>query len=181
MKLIKASIKDYPIIQNMSCFYVYDMSRYCGDLPGYKSMEDGLFRCLDLKRYFEENNRHPFLIRVKEEIAGFIMVNKIGSTLNVDWNMGEFFVLAKFQGKGIGEKAAIEIFKLFLGIWEVPVIPENSRALQFWRKVIKKFTLEGNIMEVKKVIDYPEPHPMIIFRFESTDQKKISETEMVFT
>lgn len=29
-KLTPASIHDYPTIQNMARFYVYDMSRYCG-------------------------------------------------------------------------------------------------------------------------------------------------------
>ncbi len=165
VSLIKAHEEDHPVIQNMARFYVYDMSRFCGHLPGWECPDDGLFECFDLKDYFTHPN-HAFFIMVGKEKAGFAFINKIGSTLDVDWNVGDFFILAKFQKSGIGQEIAETIFQKYPGIWEVASIPENSRALYFWRKVVSSYT-NGKFSEEEKIVTHPEPHPMIILRFES--------------
>ncbi len=164
--LIEATIADYPTMQNMARFYVYDMSRYCGQLPGWECPKNGLYECVDLKNYITAPDNHAFLIKVGSELLGFALINKIGSTPDVDWHMGEFFVLAKFQGSGVGKKIAIEIFDRFSGIWEVSAIPENQAALSFWSKVIKFYT-QSQFTESSKVVEHPKPHPMRILRFTS--------------
>ena len=67
--------------------------------------------------------------------------------------MGEFFILAKFQGIGIGSRAALEIWQTHPGLWEVSIIPENKPALAFWRKTISTFTA-GFYTEELKAITY---------------------------
>jgi hypothetical protein len=52
-QLVKATIENYPVIQNMARFYVYDMSRYCSHIPTWECPESGLYECIDLKIYFE--------------------------------------------------------------------------------------------------------------------------------
>jgi predicted acetyltransferase len=137
MELVPATRVDYPIIQNMGRFYEYEMSRYCGwPWEGEDSGYPSLCLVANFKKYFEEENRYPFLIKVDNELAGFVLINKVGTTKDIDWNMGEFFILAKFQGKGVGKAAAREAFAKFSGAWEVLVIPENTKALEFWRKAI---------------------------------------------
>jgi hypothetical protein len=64
IQVLLATIKDYPVIQNMARFYVYDRTRYMG----WECPEDGLFECIDFKRYFENHDRKAFLIRVDHEI-----------------------------------------------------------------------------------------------------------------
>lgn len=164
--LVNATLADYPVIQNLGRFYVYDMSRFCGFLPDWECPENGLFECIDLKNYFEDQGKHAFFIKVNDEIAGFALINKEGSTKDVDWNMGEFFVIAKFQKSGVGRLIAEEIFKRFPGIWEIGSIPENTRARNFWKKVITHYT-RGQFSEKLKTVQYPKPHPMIILRFVS--------------
>lgn len=68
------------------------------------------------------------MIKVNEELAGFVLVNKKGIQRATDWNVGEFFLLAKFQGQGLGRVVAEELWNLFPGIWEIAVIPENTAA-----------------------------------------------------
>ncbi len=162
--LQKAKLSDYPIIQNMARFYVYDMSRYCGHLPGWECPDDGLFENFDLIIYFKEAHNHAFFIKVGDEIAGFALINKMGSSADVDWSMGEFFVLAKFQASGIGQTIAEEIFNRFPGTWEVASIPENTRALRFWRKAVGQYA-KGIFTEKQKTIQCPEPHQMVVLRF----------------
>lgn len=91
IKLIPASIQDYPIVQNLARFYVYDRSGYMG----WSCSEDGMFDCIDFKHYFESPGEKAFLIRVKDELAGFVLLDKEHLIEPVDWNMGEFFVADK--------------------------------------------------------------------------------------
>lgn len=179
--ITKATVKDYQTIQNLARFYVYELSAYCDEL---KIPENGLFHCEDLKvkaaklqaaqslisfncfqlqRYFEEADRYPFLIRVNGEIAGFALINKIGSA-PIDWSMAEFFILAKFQNRGVGIFVAQKLFKMFPGRWEVQTSPQNTRAYHFWSKVVKEFT-QGNFNFDKKYLSHPWNCDRLIFSF----------------
>ena len=159
--IIPATLVDYPTIQNMARFYVYDRTKYMG----WECPEDGLFECIDFKHYFENPKKKAFLIRVDKEIAGFVLLDKEHLLEAVDWNMGEFFVLAKFQGKGVAYKAAKQIFTDYPGKWSVAVMPENIRALNFWRKVITDVS-EGNYTESFKAAKDFDSYNMNIFVFE---------------
>ncbi len=98
---------------------------------------------------------------------GFILIHKEGTTNDIDWTIGEFFVVAKFQNKGIGHKLALEVFNSFPGLWEVMQIPENKGAIDFWTKVIDKYT-NGQFEKAQKIVAEPKPHPMIIMKFHSS-------------
>ena len=166
IKLILATIDDYPTIQNMARFYVYDMSQYCGDLEGWEIPENGLYECLDFKKYFEADNTYPFLVRKGKELAGFVIVDKKGSGETIDFNMAQFFILRKFIGKNVGRHVAEFCFNKFKGAWEVMVLPENTGAYQFWKNVITGYT-DGNFTEYTKTIPHLENCLKDIFKFES--------------
>lgn len=167
--LKKATLADHPTIQNMARFYVYDMSRYCGHIPDWECPENGLFECVDLKEYFTNPNNHAYVIKVGNELAGFALINKVGSTKDIDWNIGEFFILAKFQGHGMGQKIARELFDRHIGIWEVSAMPENLHAIGFWQKVVSNYSSDKYVEE-KRLVAHPEPHQMVIWRFSSSDR-----------
>jgi len=102
IKLIPGSLNDYPFIQNMGRFYVYDMSEYLGSEDGWQIPEDGLYECIDFKKYWQTNDAFPFLIRYENELAGFVIIDKKGSKVEIDFNVAQFFILRKFKNKGIG-------------------------------------------------------------------------------
>jgi len=164
--LCKATKEDKSTIQNLGRFYVYEMSRYCGFLPTWKTPPNGLFECIDLSSYTEKPGRHAFLIKVDGELAGFVLINKVGSSPDVDWNIGEFFVISKFQGRGVGHRVAEQIFNQFPGVWETTQIPENKAAIDFWEKVVTHYT-HGKFEKSCKTIAEPKPHPMIVLKFTS--------------
>lgn len=166
ISLCEASEKDKETIQNLGRFYVYEMSRYCGFLPTWETPSNGLFECIDLSSYCEKPDRHAFLIKANSELAGFVLINKVGSTPDVDWNIGEFFVVSKFQGKGIGRYAAEQVFNRFPGTWETSQIPENKAALDFWEKVVDGYA-SGQYEKSLKTITEPKPHPMVVLKFAS--------------
>ena len=167
-----ATIADYPTIQNMARFYVYDLSRECGHISADWALpENGLYESFDFKSYFEDPSRKAFVVKVYDELAGFVLLNKEGTSSEVEYNMGEFFIIAKFQGTGIAAQVAQQIWQMHQGVWEVSVIPENKRALSFWRRTINDFC-KGRYTEEIKLVDYDHAQPRrYIFNFDT----KISE------
>jgi predicted acetyltransferase len=61
-----------------------------------------------------------------------LWVNKIGSTSDVDWNVGKFFIVAKFQGTGFGEDIGKQLCEQFPGVWEAAAMPENTASRRKW-------------------------------------------------
>jgi predicted acetyltransferase len=162
ISVISATLTDYPMIQNMARFYVYDLSKECGHISADWALPvDGLYESFDFKNYFEDPSRKAYLVKVYDEIAGFVLLWEAST----HWNMGEFFIIAKFQGQGIGERVARHIWDQHPGIWEVSVIPENKKALSFWRKTIPHF------QENTKIVDYdPDQPKRIIFTFDTKNK-----------
>jgi predicted acetyltransferase len=168
-RLCKASLDSYPIIQNLARFYVYDLSRFCGFIsPDWECPKDGLFKSFDYKSFFEEPTREAFLIKIGNEIAGFILIKREKANY---YKLCEFFVLAKFQGHGVAADAAQKLWHLFPATWELTVIPENIVGLKFWRRTIGNFT-NKNFTEELALINYDSFQPRrYMFVFESFAQK----------
>ncbi|SRR5579883_100415 len=166
IQLFPATVEDYPVIQNMGRFYVYDMSEYLGSDEGWEISENGLYECIDFKKYWEDKDSFPFLVRYKNEIAGFVIVDKKGSSSDIDFNMAQFFIVRKFKNKGIGRYVAQQCFKKFLGIWEVMVIPGNEGAYRFWRSTIKNYT-NNNFTEYTRDIAHFNNSRKNVFKFDS--------------
>ncbi|CDZ79010.1 putative acetyltransferase [Legionella massiliensis] len=158
-KLVAASISDYPAIQSMWLFYIYDLGRQYNFDRNWKYLSNLSFVSDNLMPYFSDKNRKAFLIKIDEEMAGFVFLNKASIFTDNTWNIAEFFVLAKFQGKGIGAEIAKQVWEQFPGPWEVSVIPNNKTALAFWRKIIARFN-DGNYTETIKEIDYDKEHSL---------------------
>lgn len=168
IKITSATLVDYPIIQNMARFYVYDLSRQCGFISqDWAIPADGLYECFDLKNYFENPTCRVYLIRVGEELAGFVLLNSLGSCADTDWKMDEFFILAKFQGKGVGSHVATALFDQHPGMWEVTVIPENRMALSFWRKTIADYMQKQYQCETKHIRPGQAQPYRVVFTFDS--------------
>lgn len=165
INLLKAELKDYPTLQNLARFYVYDMSRYCGFLPGWSCPETGLYVCYDLKKFFTQEHHHPFIIRVNNELAGFVFVNNKATMPDIDWCISEFFVMAKFQKHGVGKEIAKQVWQQFPGRWELCVIPQNERGLMFWRKTIREFT-DNQFSENTKAVSWDKINPRVVFHFD---------------
>lgn len=159
--IIPATITDYPIIQNLARFYVYDRSGFMG----WGCEKDGMFECIDFKHYFTDPRCKAFVVKVEGKLAGFVLLDKEQIIdRQVDWNMGEFFIIAKFQGKGVADYVAREIFKNHPGKWSVAVMPQNLKAVKFWLKVIgDKYTETFN-----KATNEDE-YDMRVFSFDTGD------------
>lgn len=171
IQLTPATLDDYPVVQNLARFYAYDMSEYAGKNPGWEVSENGLYECIDFRKYWDQDaNAFPFLIRYEGELAGFAIINKQGSDPQIDFVMAQFFIMRKFKRQGIGRWAAYQCFDQFPGTWEVMVFPGNEGAYRFWRAAIKKYS-HPPLIEYSRQIAHFRNSPMYnIFKFKS-DQK----------
>lgn len=138
LKIQEASNSDRNLVQEMGRFYVYEIS---GPMKWDYGPEDAgaLFACNDLSSYWGRDC-FPYLILSAGELAGFALVDKKGSRQESEFNVGEFFILRKFQAQGVGRRVAFAIFDRFPGRWEVAQLPENLPAIGFWRTVITHYT-----------------------------------------
>jgi len=138
IQLINASAEHQPVIANMMQFYMYDFSEYTGsDLE-----TNGLFADYPhLDDYWEKDEqRFAYIIQREEKHAGFILVRFIESQEKKYFSIAEFFILRKYQRKGLGRIVANLIFDLYRGPWEVYQMEANKPAQVFWRKVIHDYT-----------------------------------------
>jgi predicted acetyltransferase len=118
--------------------YVYDLSELFALDPG----EDGRYRTPSLDGYFDDPRKHAYLLRVDEHLAGFALVQR-GSRLTGDpevSDLAEFFVARRHRRRGVGARAAAELFDCFPGRWEVRQRAENTAATAFWRRAIGAYT-----------------------------------------
>jgi predicted acetyltransferase len=138
IEVLPASPEQAPILANLFELYAHDFSEFHDvDLGA-----DGRFgyRCLPL--YWSEPDRHPFLVRVDGNLAGFALVKR-GSEVSGNaavWDMAEFFVIRGYRRRGIGTRIAHEVWRRFPGPWEVRVMQSNMSAYHFWARAILKLT-----------------------------------------
>jgi predicted acetyltransferase len=136
VEILPASITDKPALERLMELYCYDFSAFDGaDVDAH-----GRFGYPFLDLYWSEQGRHPFLLRVDGNLAGFVLVNKHTLLPDSEWSIAEFFVMRKYRRHGLGQRAAHFVFDQFRGRWEVAQIASNLEAQLFWRKVIGEYT-----------------------------------------
>lgn len=132
-----ASLSEKTAIQNIDQYYLYEFARF---MPSYYKLgDDGLFHDDDYSRYWNDEDKYPYLIHHNDEKAGFALVEDCGA----ERVLAQFFVLYKFQGRGVARSAAFEVFKRHARQWAVHSFLGNPKSEGFWPKVIGEFS-EGN-------------------------------------
>jgi predicted acetyltransferase len=136
---------------------------------------DGRFAALnDLAPYWVDEWRHPFFITVGETRAGFVLLlerSRLTGAPGV-FDMAEFFVMRRYRGQGVGRAAALRVFDIFRGPWEVRQRKENPAATSFWRKVVAEHT-GGNFEET----DWTSPEwTGVVHRFSTVGLPSVSRT-----
>jgi predicted acetyltransferase len=137
-KLIKASSEYENIIKNLMQFYYYDFSEYLK----YDVEADGLFPPYpNLEDYWTSGtDKFPYIIKNEKNYIGFVLIRRIKTEERNYFSIAEFFILRKYRLQGIGKAAAVEIFNLHRGEWEVYQKESNKPAQLFWNKTIKGYT-----------------------------------------
>jgi predicted acetyltransferase len=137
IELIPAKPDQQPILANLLELYAHDFSEFHEVELG----PDGRFGYKNLSLYWLEPHRHPFLLKLDGNLAGFVLVKR-GSEFSGNeavWDMAEFFILRAHRRSGVGTAAAHQVWKRFPGQWEVRVMKSNHAAHHFWQHAITEF------------------------------------------
>jgi len=136
--LTPAAREERVALDNLFQLYAHDWS----ELRPLDVGDDGRFAGYGLDAYFDQEGRHPLLLRVDGKLAGFALVSawsRLTGAAGV-FDMAEFFVLRRYRRRGVGRVAAHAAFDRFPGRWEVRQRDENVQAAAFWRQVIAAYT-----------------------------------------
>lgn len=138
IKVEPISVEQKSVLMQVMELYNYDFSIFSNkDINEY-----GYYGYSRIDDYWNEEGRFPFFIRVDDKIAGLVLVRSCCeySKLNNPHNIAEFFVMQKYRRRGIGKTAAMQVFDLFRGGWEVAQWAQNVPAQKFWRSVVSDYT-----------------------------------------
>lgn len=141
MSISLVPAEHYQYVENLFQYYLYDMSEYMGWPPD----KDGTYKIdkslTNLAEYWSKPEHYPYLIMVDNEVAGFSLIRRYpGSTDTFD--IGQFFVLRKFKGAGVGRSAFNMTVAMQPGKWVTRVLAGNQGAYTFWEKVISEVAVE---------------------------------------
>ena len=132
----EASADEKPILRQLLELYEYDFSEFEGTDVG----PHGFYGYRYLDHYWTEPDRHPYLIHVDDNLAGFVLVNRHTVSGEERWSVAEFFVMRKYRRRGVGALAATLVFDLHPGAWEVKQVASHPGSTAFWRGVIGRYT-----------------------------------------
>jgi predicted acetyltransferase len=134
VEVLPATLANKTAISRLLELYQYDFAEFTGDDVD----EQGSYGYRYLDQYWTDADRHAFLFRCEENIAGFAFVLS-GSP----HDMVQFFVMRKYRGTGLAVAAARSVFARFPGEWQVREVAANKRAIAFWRNAIPVPFTEG--------------------------------------
>lgn len=100
--------------------------------------EDGTYpRYRYLPDYFSDPQRHAWFVRHRSRLAGFALVRAVDGR----HQMAEFFVAPAHRRAGVGTAAALAVFGLYPGHWEVAFDLANTGASAFWPGLIERVSV----------------------------------------
>jgi len=143
----EATAAERALIRNLYPLYLHDLSAFT---EFYDIDERGVWFPDYLRDWLDTKSPlvHAMLIRADGRPAGFAFVGQAPfphMTPGRDFRISEFFVLARYRRRDVGQRAAHAIFDIFRGVWEVSELPANVGAVRFWRSVIGDYT--GGLFE----------------------------------
>ncbi|GIP24581.1 GNAT family N-acetyltransferase [Paenibacillus sp. J22TS3] len=169
------SIDKAYIIKNLYPLFLYDLSGHYGNHPNRHGIYEDSDEFKTLSDQYDIQNiwwekpgvLFPFLIWVDETPAGFILIaTPPHCNKGIDYFVNEFFLLQSFRGRGIAEKAAVDVFEQFKGKWELFTNPNEKNVIgqKFWRKTISNYCKGDYVEEYGDTFDGYK----LIFRFDNT-------------
>lgn len=135
LSITQASEEQRGVVDRLLQLCLHDYSAYEESPIG----EDGRFDYRWLDQYWLSPHRTPYLLRSGGQLAGFALIRQGDGTCDWQWQIGEFFILHGFRGRGLGSQAAETLLRSRAGWWEVAYCVANEPARRFWRRMAQSF------------------------------------------
>lgn len=143
IKIKKAELKDWPIVQKIALKTFSDTYRHLNKKEHFDDYIEKSFSDKQVKAELKNPNSEFYFFYLNEELIGYLKLNKlIAQTEMLDDSCLEIerlYLSKKHQGHGIGKSIidyAIKIAKeknkskIWLGVWS-----ENLAAIRFYKKM----------------------------------------------
>lgn len=158
VELVAVKETEKSVLRQLMELYAYDFSEY----DNADVNEHGFYGYTYFDHYWTDASRHPFFIKVDNQLAGFILLNEYCYVVQEPGtkSIAEFFVMRKYRRQGVGKAAAIQIFDCFPGKWEVIQHGANEPSKRFWEGIIHAYT-KGNYRQEKAVTEDWEGQALI--------------------
>ena len=144
------TVKLAPASSDHRCWITAELQSYLAELSQFASIEknaEGQYNYPYLDFYWREPDRHPFIIYLNNEAAGFLLVREDlnpadGTSIT---EIAELYILPAFRQRSVASSATKEVFGYFPGNWRAAVLPENDVACSFWRQLISALDPEFTV------------------------------------
>ncbi|MBE1443174.1 GNAT family N-acetyltransferase [Paenibacillus sp. OAS669] len=135
LQLLPVSYEEKSVLRHIMELYQYDMSEFEDNVD---VNSHGLYDYKYIDNYWTEEGRFAFFVKVDGKMAGFALIREHEPLADGTpcYSMAEFFIMRAYRKKGIGFRAAQQIFAHFQGKWSLSYLPRNTVSEKFWRKVI---------------------------------------------
>ncbi|MGH8389676.1 MAG: GNAT family N-acetyltransferase [Pseudomonas sp.] len=151
IELHAAQRDELETIENLMQFYTYDFSEWVPLNFG----EFGFFTLRSLADYWRKPATRPFLIKVDDEIAGFVTLDDETHLPGTQYNMGYLFVSRRFRGQGVAKFVVSTLLSRFPGQWQIFHIEANKPAQLFWAAVMPDLSAGTFTLQSLTVEGYP--------------------------
>ena len=152
-----APIEKRYVFANMWIAYAHEVSQYQSDLPSIHGMMGDIDADYKPETVMAEWWEHPgkafpYLITVDNRPAGFALVASPPLVDgDADKELVEFFLFHPYRNKGIGKRAALQVFDKHRGSWQLSVMNKHSSALGFWKHILAGYAKD--LKQNLKVLD----------------------------
>ena len=147
MKIIleKVTSKDKDVLFRLLQYSLFEES--ATDLNEMGS--DGIFEYKWFDSYFTDEDHDAFFIKSYSDnkLLGFVMVNTYMQKSDSGRSIAEFMVIPKYRRNKIGYQAAVKVFDMYSGKWEVSPSYNSCVSYNFWKNVIDLYTDKNNRFE----------------------------------
>lgn len=129
--LEKVKKEEENILQNLLEFYLYDFNFFYED----DLNDNGRFEFIDTNEYFTKEKYEAFFIRVKDKLAGFILINNNTELIKNGTRIEEFWIMPKYRKGYFSFSVLKEVFFRYQNEIEFIILEQNKR----WLKAINYF------------------------------------------
>ncbi len=129
--LEKVKKEEENILQNLLEFYLYDFNFFYED----DLNDNGRFEFIDTNEYFTKEKYEAFFIRVKDKLAGFILINNNTELIKNGTRIEEFWIMPKYRKGYFAFSVLKEVFFRYQNEIEFIILEQNKR----WLKAINYF------------------------------------------
>ena len=135
------TVKLAPASSDHRCWITAELQSYLAELSQFASIEknaEGQYNYPYLDFYWREPDRHPFIIYLNNEAAGFLLVREDldpadGTSIT---EIAELYILPAFRERSVASSAIKKALGFFPGNWRAAVLPNNEVGRSFWKQLI---------------------------------------------